>query len=478
MTAATSHHPCVRLLRRFWLAMTRALRIELAALATVAIEGGNTSVGGVVSAGNAIASLLGASGGGGGGVGGSGGRSGGGEVLVNGNTTASSSSLPPASSDFVRGVLAEHYPRFHYLLLDVLSRAARAVAARTVDEDAAAAVSAGGAGVVGGFVCPSGLSLLAHACAPSRLAWAAAPLQKLFLGKSMARLNEAAGALFPREGDAGAGAAARRKRNGADTLPSPPIGSQAANIAAAAVAAGFTPATEFDRYMEEPPARDPPTPAATGILLRLIVSELAAARPPASAAVVAGILVGVVGGGGGGGGGVTNHSTISAASTSSHTTRTTALPAAFMAAISAVALGGDAVLVAAVARNVASALRLVAARAEAAAATGPAAVAVAEHFMPTPAQLCNNALVARLDELRAGVARAASDLPLLPPLDRLVAAVSSVAVRHTADIRAASLPLAPSLPPVLLAVSAIVGGGGGGGGGAVPHSSVELMDIS
>lgn len=40
----------------------------------------------------------------------------------------------------------------------------------------------------------------------------------------------------------------------------------------------------------------------------------------------------------------------------------------------------------------------------------------AEHCIPTPAQLANAALIARLDELRVGVARAAAELPLLAPL--------------------------------------------------------------
>ena len=310
------------------------------------------------------------------------------------------------STVFARGTLGEGYPRLHYLLLDALARAGRSVALRATDEaaDRAGAFgSIGGGGDGGESVAPvSGTRLFALSCSTRALVAAASPLLHLYLERSAARLSEPVTAMFPTSG----GRAVARRPQQRAALRAPPPSS-----AAAARARGFTPPDEWERLADEPQP-EAPSLASTAALVKALGAELAACRPSAASAAARGGSSGA----------------------------------------------GDAALFAAVAKGVASAAKLVAARIEnmAAPPTGAAATAVGEHFVPTPAQALNLALALRADEIRRALLRSASEPGLLPlpvPLEALLGVgPDDPVVRAAAARLAAASPLRHALPPGLIAV--------------------------
>lgn len=347
------------------------------------------------------------------------------------------------------------YPRLHYALLAGHAAARWSAAARSGEHAGAAGAAGAGSGSLGGAgatpafygsgsaalgssfdsLSPgssssaaaafpreslSGVGLFDAAFPAERLLWAVAPLLRLFLARSLARLTDSLHAMFATAAAASSSAgAARRPLAAAAAIAAPSAGSSAASSAAAvaalfgaeaaalastgasgalspgqrAVLACFTPSHQFTQLMGSAGSgssadADPasaamagvPTAAAAATFVRALHSELQLCRPPSS------LSVAVPGG-----------SSVAALSTAG-----------------ALTVEADHSLYAAVSRCVWTASRLLAARADSVAAPPPAATALSPTFTPTPAQRANAALACRLMEVRSGLLRAASPGGLLP----------------------------------------------------------------
>ena len=390
---------------------------------------------------------------------------------------------------FVRSTLVEGYPRLHYLLRDVLPRVARSVALRASDDERDALGALGGFGNLRGgtrittasasaalpqvgsaqvFQHLTGVQIFAAACESGHgapLLRALAPLQRLYLARSLSRMTDALGAMFGATGsDAGrAAAAARRAGAGAGAGAGAQSSLRLLPVAAVPVtAAGFTPAASMERLLDQEVGFDAPTIQATQNLARAITAELAACRPPPGLFAAAGSTAApapgaaVLAPGSNRGSASAGNSPPLQLQTQQQSQLQAPQPPPQLFQLA----GADPELLAAVARGVATALRLLVAQAELATVVGPAAVAVAEHFMPTPAQISNHALACRLDELRHAVIRACAELPLLPPCDRLFSAFSADTLADDPEFRQLSAarlqqrPLALALPPHLLMLAA------------------------
>jgi hypothetical protein len=364
-------HPCVRLLARFWIGVTKALRDAVDGLCDPA------------------------------------------------NSNAS----------FVRQSLTDAYPRLHHTLLDAVARTARSVALRSTAPApgpaaaaSASASSSSAAGIAGGL-------LFALGCGHRRLLWSVAPLLSAFLARSVARLGDAVEGMFPGV-KPGAGKAGKAQqwgeagRTGRNAAAAPP--GDAAVAAAAASRDGFVPTAAFDAFLEEE-VPEAPSGAATSAFVKVLVSELHACRP--ATAGTARFGSGVQGGAAAGatsaaaGGLVLAAQPLSGAAASQGALE---VPAADVAATLAALAAGDPGLVAAVARGVSSALKLAVARAETLILSTPSAYAVADHAAPTPAQTLNLGVVICLDEVRKALLRASLEFPDVPGLQAKLAALAAM----------------------------------------------------
>jgi len=345
---------------------------------------------------------------------------------------------------FVKATLADGYTRLHYILLDVLHKVRKSVALRAASELTLPLPHPDGRTTIPSM---DGSTLLAAACDARRLVWAVAPLMRLHLARSLTRMTEALGAMFtPAAGRAGGG---RRPVPRPPTLPS---------TAVAAAGSAFSSAAEVERAMDEVPPVDAPSAAATAAFMKLAAGELAACRPAIAAgstAASAAAAAAVAGGGGSGGG---------AGSFGASLPRAGAVSASVVLS----SMAPDAALAAAVARGVATALKLLVARTEGAAVSSGAAVMVADHFMPSPAQLHNFALAARVDDARRGVARLLLELPPPPGFEEEWAAAreEDTGVRAWGARRAAASPLSHRLPAPVAALAAAIDAAGSDGGRA------------
>ncbi|RYE97908.1 MAG: hypothetical protein EOO41_02975 [Methanobacteriota archaeon] len=243
--------------------------------------------------------------------------------------------MATAQYAFMRTNLVDVYPRLHYALLSVHSTTEKSVALR----------SATGVGI----------DLFQAACQPRGLVWAAAPLLRAFLSKSVARLNESVARCFPHPPGSGGSAVTRAAVRGA-------MGSSATSLASSSEQAnGFHVSHDFARALDVLPHDEAPSTAAIAAVLRSVAQEFSMCRP---SGVYAGEQV-------------------------------------------------DVALMGAVSRVVTSTLRQLVSRMEAAALTSsPAATVLVDHCMPTPVQRHHLALACRLDEVRAACVRLLSELPL------------------------------------------------------------------
>lgn len=364
---------------------------------------------------------------------------------------------------FVRSVLVDSYPRFHYTLLEVIPRTGRSVALRTADDDrdsyhaGIGGVLSGGAfgggyrdprlaGILGSIGSSSssssasarfssaplsGSQIFAAACDGRRLLRAATPLLRLYLARSLSRMTDALHGMFP--------PAHSKSRKTQHQQQQQPGSTASARLAASGGAAaginanGFTVSADMDRLMDEP-ALEPPSLQSTQAFARAITTELNACKPSGFGAASAGASA--------------------AAAALSSPLRLGLGSGGSASASSASGSQIDPLLYAAVSKGVATAIKLLVAQAEGATVVGPAAVGVAEHWMPTPSQIANHGLACRLDEVRLAIVRCLFDLPLPHPFDRLSSlSAHDPGLKAAAAARSSLHPLALPLPPHLLAVT-------------------------
>jgi hypothetical protein len=113
----------------------------------------------------------------------------------------------------------------------------------------------------------------------------------------------------------------------------------------------------------------------------------------------------------------------------------------------------DPALLSAVCRGISSTIKALVAKSEAAVSRAHigAAIAIAEHCLPTPVQQTNLVLAARFDELRHGICCFFADVPPPSQLSHLLAVEESdPSVVALSEERSRVHPLRPHLPPALL----------------------------
>lgn len=343
------------------------------------------------------------------------------------------------ASPFVRSTLSDGYPRLHYALLDVIAKAGRSVTLRAADDGdsqgtpfgtalgatASAGSGGGGSAISGGYLFVSSVS-------SRRLLACVAPLLRLYLGRSLQRLSEPINAMFP---PATSGQRMRQAAAGVGRSITSQFSSSSSSSFSSSSLSFFTPPGEYERYMDEVQP-EPPSLAATNAFIKALQSEMAACKPPAASAAAAAL---------GAGRGVSGAQAAAAASSATSSSSSSSAPVT--------QVGPDPLLFAAVAKGVATAIRLLASKAEAAAALGPSSVAVSDSWLPTPAQHLNIGIASRLDDVRRAVVKLLPDLPVPLALERVWAlAEGDPLITSAAARRAQATPLRQPLPLQALAI--------------------------